>query len=140
MNAMKETKKNRDTWILAAMGLLVAPAIMFAASLTGDDLTVYSWGVFGSASLSSAAYNSVSVGGYNTIDFDESLAVGKSVHAYDANSVVIGMWNKDTGGNELFVIGKGTSSVKSNAFEVFDDGSVCIPVRQGDIDMGVFGN
>ncbi|MES2476466.1 MAG: hypothetical protein V4640_11855 [Verrucomicrobiota bacterium] len=52
------------------------------------------------------------------------LVTGSYNIGYDSDSAVIGHWNKDTGGDELLILGNGTSSVPSNALEVFKDGKM----------------
>jgi hypothetical protein len=56
-------------------------------------------------------------------------------------STVIGQYNAYQGGGDLaFVIGIGASdNSRKNAMEVYKDGSIVVPKRQGDIKMGEFG-
>lgn len=58
------------------------------------------------------------------------------------NCLVIGQYNTSQSGTILrFVVGNGTSSIaRKNSFEIYDDGVIVIPKRQGDVGMGQFGN
>lgn len=125
---------------MAVLGLLAVPLMVFASPGDGNDLTITYWGRFGSATISSSTFASVSVGTGNTVQDDNSLTVGSSLKTEAANSLVVGTWNKEVS-NALFVVGNGTGSgFEANVIEILNDGSICIPEAQGDIDMGDFGN
>jgi hypothetical protein len=48
---------------------------------------------------------------------------------------VIGTWNADTGGDELFILANGEYGAPHNVLEVFKNGAIRI-IPQGDINMG----
>lgn len=98
---------------------------------------------WGSASLVAGSYNSLESRSdyYNPIC---STLLGYGLRSAYDYCTVIGIYNSFTSGSELdsvtplFVVGNGSYSNRSNAFEIWKDGRVKM-VRQGDILMGEFG-
>jgi hypothetical protein len=77
------------------------------------------------------SFASATIGAGLTNTWDYSLVLGR----YNADANTVG------GRQPLVLIGNGSSSAsRSNAMEVYDNGDVTIPKRQGDILMGEFGN
>lgn len=132
----------KKTFCVAIGALAGVPLTLWAAGLTGSDITVTTWGLFGTYNYVGYSNSSVAVGTSNTnYDADNSLLVGSNLIAYDDNSLVVGKWNEDTGGQELFVAAIGTDySNKKNAFEVTAEGRVRIPEVQGELSLGDYGN
>ena len=127
---------------VAILALLSMPATLYA--ITDYFLEIYNGGSIGynyvGSSSSSTGY--LLVGSYNQLassSVGKVLAVGEYNMVYDSGSTVLGTFNKDTGGNELLVLGRGTSSTKRNAMAVFKDGKIAIQ-PQGDIGMGIYGH
>lgn len=138
---MRVTTKKRMKWAAGLAAILAIPAVVVAVGVTGSTLTVYNWGSFG---YNSAGSNipAVAVGSGNTWHYSASgsLTVGTSLIAHDSNSLVVGTWNEDTGGEEAFVVGIGTSSTaQANALEITTDGRIRIPNGQNGISLGEFG-
>lgn len=71
-------------------------------------------------------------GGVGTND---SIVAGKYLNLYDSNSFVLGRYNRDSQGDELFVIGNGSSTATAqNEVEILKDGTI----RLGGDSSGVF--
>lgn len=79
-------------------------------------------------------YPAASVGKANFVSANNCMAIGLDLDLQTNNSVAVGKYNVNTNGM-LFVVGDGTSAERSNALEVWDDGTVIIK-KQGDISMG----
>lgn len=138
---------NRGT-IIAAIALASVPLTALALYDTYGEFSSY---VSVGGNLPYSYYSSSSgagggilmVGSYNGVSSltsaTNALVVGTYGVVFDSDSAVIGRWNKDTLGDELFILGNGTNSDnKSNAMEVFKNGTIRI-LRQGDISMGAYG-
>lgn len=96
--------------------------------------------------------SSFAAGNFNFISADQSFASGLgndvigdyagAIGAYLINneneSVVVGAYN-EVKTDLQFSVGIGDSSGRSNALEVYKDGSVMINEPQGDIPMGIYG-
>jgi len=96
--------------------------------------------------------HSAIVGMYNVIDEDYdyglplgTVVLGRGLISRWSNCTVVGKYNNASlavNSGLLFAVGNGSSSAtdgRSNAFEVFYDGTVKMPI-QGDILMGEFGS
>lgn len=109
--------------------LVVGSSNYYVSSSSSSSYNMYGILLIGTycgvTSTNSSMSNAAAVGSYNII--------------YDSNSMVVGSWNKDTGGDELFILGNGSYSAPSNAMEVFKNGKIRI-LRQGDISMGAYSN
>jgi hypothetical protein len=128
------------TGVAAAVALAAAPITVYAIS--DYFLEIYYSGTIGSNSYNSTAQGVLMVGYGNaaaTYNVNRALAVGEYNLIYDSGSTVLGKYNKDTGGDELLVLGRGTSATKRNAIAVFKDGKIAIQ-PQGDISMGIYGH
>lgn len=69
-----------------------------------------------------------------------SALIGRGLISYWSYAAVVGSYNATPSGDLRFVVGSGDSVTRSNALEVYADGTVIIPKAQGDILMGEFGN
>ena len=126
---------------IAAVALLTIPlTIMYAADVTGDNLYIDTYGSIGSNSAFYTSGGALSVGYGNANSGGYSGTIGYGLIAYSDYCLAVGKYNKNTSATELFVIGRGTSSVPANAFEVHDDGTVIVNEPQGDVEMGIFTN
>ncbi len=100
-----------------------------------------SFGAFVNSSIVSGMYNAIGSSSYlyGTAAFGTGLA--NNTWNY---SCIVGKYNSTTTvlqGSPLFVVGTGTGpAARTNGLEVYDDGRVIVPKRQGDILMGEFGN
>lgn len=116
----------------------------------GDNLGAIDSMIVGSYS-SSRGIASLVVGEYSVLDnlLEEgpraAALIGEGLIGKWDTSVVIGKYNNsniEVDSGLLFAIGNGTGSAtnqRSNALEVYDDGTVIIAEPQGDIPMGEFG-
>lgn len=143
-----KTIQPRKKFLRTVAGTAAIVSIPITAwALSGSTLEVSQWGEIGYHPLYSGSnYSSfLLLVGYNNnapsgAYMYNSMAVGSNLNIYDENSVVIGTWNEDTTGDEAFVIGNGdSSSSASNSFVVLKDGAIQME-RQGDIEMGIYGN
>lgn len=115
--------------LLSVLALATVPMTVYA--ITDYTLSIHYTGEIGYGN--SFPYNSwagiMMVGHYSGV-YDtnytrNALAVGEFCMIYDHNSAVIGQWNKNTGGDELLILGNGTySGGPSNALEVFRNGNM----------------
>ena len=122
------------------LAVLSIPATVWAV-LTDSAMDISYWGSIGwnyTSSLTSGTELLVGAGNWRMNLTTNTMAVGSNLIIYDDNSVVIGTWNQDTGGDEQFIVGNGTYGHPANSLEVYKDGTVKIN-RQGDIPMGKFG-
>lgn len=81
-------------------------------------------------------------GAFNHIVAFRAAAIGTGLINTVDDSTIVGSYNEEKSGIR-FVVGRGTESdeaSRSNALEVYADGDVIIPKRQGDVLMGSFGN
>ena len=133
--------KKKHGKLVAWAALLSIPAVVIGAGLTGDELFITNWGLFGSSWTGNSVVN-VAVGDGSSWDSsaDNTLVVGSNLTAHDDNSLVVGTYNLDTGSGsgEIFVVSNGTASPGQNVFEVLADGTVRVREEQGDIAMGDF--
>lgn len=106
----------------------------------GSSNMMASWGEYGAN-----ADNMIMAGASNFAAGDCSATFGRSLNNHWPDCTVVGKFNAYAEGSGLlFVVGNGNGIVSnpqrfSNAVEVYNDGSVVIPKRQGDIPMGEFG-
>lgn len=130
---------------IAVVALASVPATVLA-ELYDEFFSIDKLGVIGNSWVSSSSsigsyLGLLVVGNGNYYDVEtsgNSMIVGESCNIYDNNSVVIGKWNADTGGDEAFVIGNGNYTTPSNSLVVLKDGTVRI-APQGDVEMGIYG-
>lgn len=143
---MKRESKHKRKWLFLILGAaLGVPVTVLAISVSGNDLDIDSYGLFGGATGPGNGGAALAVG--YTAQWDSTkdgmAAVGSNVNAYDSNSMVVGYWNKQTGGSgDAFVVGYGTSTEPKNAVEVHSDGTVRIGEAQHEsaASMGGFGD
>lgn len=98
-------------------------------------------------SLVSGSYNSATVtdgfvAGKNNVVSGQHYVMGQGLIANtNPRMVVLGQYNVSPVAGQLLVVGNGASATApKNALEIYSDGKVIIPERQGDILMGEFGN
>lgn len=108
-----------------------------AWAVSDATLSLSDWGKIGSHG--SAGTSSLLVGLGNS-SHSYGIISGYGCMSYCSFTTVVGKWNRNTGSSEeLFIVGMGTSSDKKNALEVVgNSGIVRVPVRQGDVAMGVY--
>lgn len=96
----------------------------------------------GDGNVNYAAYYSIMAGQSNGASGWANATLGAGLINNWNYATVVGVFNAYNGGDGLlFVVGNGTSStVRKNAVEVYNDGTMVISKRQGDIVMGVYGN
>ena len=135
----RKAKEQLKAWGAAA-ALASIPLTVMAAGISDSELSIVEYGLFGQTSNSSTSGVAVAIG--TNIDWSgtPTLAVGSDLNSYDANSLVVGHWNKNSQSDELFVVGKGSSGAEENAFVINAAGEVKAPVAQGDVPMGIFAN
>lgn len=84
------------------------------------------------------------VGGYGMPLLEATATFGRGLlNSTWSNATLVGQYNSGglLGGLILFAVGNGAdASNRSNALEVYTDGTVVLRKRQGDILMGEFGN
>ena len=134
---MKFFEKPYRKALVTAAVFLTIPMTLYA--LSGSSLSISNWGTFGCGN-SVSGWSSVAIGTNNQVHGGRSLAVGYglTVNSSQINATVIGK-NNIPQNNALFIIGMGGSpSSKANALEVYDDGTVLLPIHQGDINMGIY--
>lgn len=138
---------NRGT-VIAVVALASVPLTAFALYDTYGQFAQYvtvgsNLSLYYNSTSSSGTGGVLMVGTYNGVSSANSatnvMVIGSYNIAYDSDSAVIGKYNKNTQGDELFILGNGTSSAPSNAMEVFKNGTIRI-LRQGDISMGTYSN
>lgn len=80
------------------------------------------------------------VAGFANYATGGSFVLGMGLIAYDGQ-IAFGKFNAPPVAGQLFVVGNGTHSTtdRRNAFEIYNNGAVRIPARQGDVGMGRFG-
>lgn len=128
----------------------------------GGDGDIYKSGVIGSYNtfnyLASVREikNSLVVGEANSSSITNGFVAGKNNAAVgqhyvlgegliaetNARMVVLGQFNAEPVVGQLMVVGNGDSADpndRKNALEVYSDGKIVIPKRQGDVGMGRFG-
>lgn len=102
------------------------PRYAFASGMLND--------VVGNGSFATGFNNDISA------DYSSVLGKGLVVGVNRDYTTVIGTYNVDKDNIRLAVGNGGSSSNRSNAFEVYENGDVIINKEQGDISMGDFGN
>ena len=71
----------------------------------------------------------VTLGGHSKAQAEKSIAAGTGTIAKNVDQLVLGEYNADAT-NSLFIIGNGTADdARSNAFEVYKDGTVKAPTK-----------
>ena len=71
----------------------------------------------------------VTLGGHSKAQAEKSIAAGTGTIAKNVDQLVLGEYNADAT-NSLFIIGNGTAdNARSNAFEVYKDGTVKAPTK-----------
>jgi hypothetical protein len=139
------------TSVLATSSLLMGTSNSFTGALT-DTLVI---GYLNGASGGNANAQSLVVGYANSTALDSGLVAGKYNVATKNNFalgkgltantvdpiVVLGRYNATPVAGQVLVVGVGTGagSGAKNGFEVYSDGTVKMPKRQGDLKMGIFG-
>lgn len=133
--------------ILITITAVASVPVTVLANYLGSYFTADSFGIIGASYSSSSSSSSSSLGllvvgsgnYFSSGNAHNSMVVGASCNLYDSNSVVFGKWNANTGGDEAFVIGNGSYGAPANSFVVLKNGTIRIN-RQGDIEMGIYGN
>jgi hypothetical protein len=110
------------------------------ALTTFNDTVVMNNSVVGSYASNSFTSNPGLIVGFNNVATNESAAVGYALTLDESQSMAVGKYNAYAGISTAFVVGNGTSSVRSNSFHVAKDGTVTIKKipPQGGISMGTF--
>lgn len=109
----------------------------------GEDGSAFYSLVSGNFNYNNASSYSAVFGYNNSVDIaNYSLTVGAGLINTWSYSTLVGKYNAYQGGSGLlFIVGNGADSThRSNALEVYNDGTVLISKAQGDILMGQFGN
>jgi hypothetical protein len=96
--------------------------------------------VSGNLNNVNAASNVLVTGLNNGVTASNSATLGRGLVNYWENATIVGAYNNTTVSDPLrFAVGNGsTASDRSNAFEVYANGTILMP-RQGDVRMGRFG-
>ncbi len=100
-----------------------------------------SYGLVVGYANSTALDAGLAAGKYNVVT-NNNFALGKGLTANTADPIVVlGRYNASPVNGQVFVVGVGSGggSNAKNALEVYSDGRVRLPKRQGDIKMGIFG-
>lgn len=135
--------------LLVAGAVLSVPATLFA--LTDTFFQISNYGLIGPGShvggVATFAVGANNVVGYGSASVaTNAAAIGYSLRTNTSNSLMVGSWNAEVAG-ALFIVGNGTgSSLRKNAFEVLQSGTVNIPgtanigavPERGGISMGVY--
>jgi Chaperone of endosialidase/Head domain of trimeric autotransporter adhesin len=104
-----------------AIGIGAASLGYFA---TAPGTTAYS---IGSNTVASGS-PSVAIGINAKAQFDNSMSIGYNTEASGGNSIVMGFYNDMTTAGKLFEIGNGTSSLRTNALTILQNGNTGIGV------------
>lgn len=109
---------------------------------------------YGNGASNTTITNSLVSGSFNSANVTDGLVAGKNnvvsgqhyvmgqglIANTNPRMVVLGQYNEPPVSGQLLVVGRGTSGNPENALEIYTDGRVRIPQRQGDILMGDFGD
>lgn len=113
----------------------------------GDDPTGSHSFISGASNYNAGSHYSIISGINNYSEYSDGNATfGRGLINIWNYCTLVGKYNAYVGGtNLLFVVGNGSgvseaADERHNALEVYGDGSVIIPKRQGDVGMGRFGN
>lgn len=134
---MKAFFKNSSAVALTVLALtLPVSAVTYWSYWSGVEHSSNSVEIGSANGLSSY---SLAVGWGNSLS-SYSLAVGRYLNSPGSNSLVVGKYNASASG-AYFIVGKGSSNGnRSNALEVYSDGTVVIPKKQGSVSMGIYTN
>jgi hypothetical protein len=138
-------QKRKKRWGLLALASVPLSAVV-AWAASGSTASYWKSVEAGSSSYVASSQSAVLMVGFgNALNASNSAAIGSSLATDSSDSLVVGRFNEDPGdlvlpnAATIFVLGKGTSAEKANAMEVYQDGTVIINERQGDIPMGIYG-
>lgn len=152
---------------IVIVSLMSIPLTIYASNEPFMHVWYYSHigGYYSNAGQQFSTDGLLIVGNGNTIPSygmlaSNSIVAGNYLNLYDTNSIVLGRYNRDSQGEELFVIGNGSSTgTAQNEVEILKDGTIrlggdssgtfaleiasdgktiTIDQPQGDLSMGIY--
>ncbi|MFD2823936.1 tail fiber domain-containing protein [Lacinutrix iliipiscaria] len=133
-NAIDFSFSNNNSLVLGAtgygslaVGISVEASGNYSFSQGGSTKASGLYAVALGYTTNASGSQSIAMGGFSSASASFSAALGRNTIADDINSTVVGTYNDNTTSTTtLFQVGNGTSSNRSNAFTVYQNGNAIL--------------